>query len=294
MEVDEGPSVPSSPPSKAQQPQYALDSDDETLRFDNDDDLYSSDLDEVDAQWVRKQHLPAAYCGEELPATGGGGGGDGDCANDDDDDDYDSDDCDDADEDDDNVIASAPAAATASATAAAATASAADTPTAAGDGTGDARAGGEGAGWKPQRPQAKKKKGRARTMGVVSDAQLSCPLCFTTFRAVTGINVVVKSDEFLTMEQLSGGARKRQTKGGKGKGKRGNNNAMRAAAPAAEEEALWEGGGQGRGGEGEGGGGRAGGGGERFNPVCCGECDHRVGVIDEEEVLHFFNVIASG
>lgn len=55
MEVDEGPSVPSSPPSKAQQPQYALDSDDETLRFDNDDDLYSSDLDEVDAQWVRKQ-----------------------------------------------------------------------------------------------------------------------------------------------------------------------------------------------------------------------------------------------
>lgn len=57
MDVDESPSAvetPTPPPSKAQQ-QYALDSDDETLRFDNDDDLYSSDLDEVDARWVRKQ-----------------------------------------------------------------------------------------------------------------------------------------------------------------------------------------------------------------------------------------------
>ena len=56
MEVDEGPSAvatPTSPRSEAQQ--YALDSDDETLRFDNDDDLYSSDLDEIDARWVRKQ-----------------------------------------------------------------------------------------------------------------------------------------------------------------------------------------------------------------------------------------------
>lgn len=58
MDVEESPSAvetPTSPPSKAQQQQYALDSDDETLRFDNDDDLYSSDLDEVDARWVRKQ-----------------------------------------------------------------------------------------------------------------------------------------------------------------------------------------------------------------------------------------------
>lgn len=56
MEVDEGPSAvatPTSPLSKVQQ--YALDSDDETLRFDNDDNLYSSDLDEIDARWVRKQ-----------------------------------------------------------------------------------------------------------------------------------------------------------------------------------------------------------------------------------------------
>lgn len=58
MEVHDAPSAvatPTSPPSKAQQQQYGLDSDDETLRFDNDDDLYSSDLDEVDARWVRKQ-----------------------------------------------------------------------------------------------------------------------------------------------------------------------------------------------------------------------------------------------
>lgn len=32
-----------------------LDSDDETLRFDQDDDLYAADLDEADAKWVLKQ-----------------------------------------------------------------------------------------------------------------------------------------------------------------------------------------------------------------------------------------------
>lgn len=121
------------------------------------------------------------------------------------------------------------------------------------------------------------------------------------FRAVTGINIVVKGDESLTMDQLSAGTRKRQSRGGK---EVRDNIAMRAAAAAAEEGVSPEaGGGQGRGvewglAEGEAGG--AGGGGwggeneETFHPVCCGECDHRVGVIDEEEVLHFFNVIASG
>lgn len=36
-------------------PSGGLDSDDETLRFDKDDDLYAEDLDEEDARWVRKQ-----------------------------------------------------------------------------------------------------------------------------------------------------------------------------------------------------------------------------------------------
>lgn len=34
---------------------YGLDSDDEKLKFEEDDDLYASDADEADAKWVRKQ-----------------------------------------------------------------------------------------------------------------------------------------------------------------------------------------------------------------------------------------------
>lgn len=54
MEIDEEPAgaAASSPRETSQN---GLDSDDETLRFDKDDDLYSSDLDEADALWVRKQ-----------------------------------------------------------------------------------------------------------------------------------------------------------------------------------------------------------------------------------------------
>lgn len=33
---------------------------------------------------------------------------------------------------------------------------------------------------------------------------------------------------------------------------------------------------------------------ELFHPVCCAECDFRVGVLDGEEVFHFFGVIPSG
>ena len=123
------------------------------------------------------QHLPAADCGEQLPATGGGAGGKnatGGLADDDDSDDDNDDDYYDDVEGDDDVSAAATSTATA----------AAGTPPAAGDNTGGAGAGEEGrengGGGKKRRPQAKKKKGRARTMGVESDAQLSCPLCFTT------------------------------------------------------------------------------------------------------------------
>lgn len=52
MEVDEEPKLA---PLSSEKHSRGLDSDDETLRFDQDDDLYGSDLDEVDARWVRKQ-----------------------------------------------------------------------------------------------------------------------------------------------------------------------------------------------------------------------------------------------
>ncbi|XWS39598.1 hypothetical protein CRYUN_Cryun18bG0068900 [Craigia yunnanensis] len=37
----------------------------------------------------------------------------------------------------------------------------------------------------------------------------------------------------------------------------------------------------------------AAGGGETFKPVCCSVCATEVGVIDEDEVYHFFNVLPS-
>lgn len=139
------------------------------------------------------------------------------------------------------------------------------------------------------------------TMGLVSDAQLSCPLCFTTvclecqrhakyanqFRAVTAINVNVNHDEFLTLDQVSGGGA-----GRRGRGKR-NNRGKRASAPRDSDTSKgWgtqqppaEGDGRRpKGLEEE----------ETFHPVCCRECDHRVGVYDTEEVFHFFGVVASG
>ncbi|KAL4585290.1 hypothetical protein LXL04_009906 [Taraxacum kok-saghyz] len=36
-----------------------------------------------------------------------------------------------------------------------------------------------------------------------------------------------------------------------------------------------------------------GGGSESFNPVCCSVCETEVGVIDEDEVYHFYNVLPS-
>ena len=52
MEVDQ---EPIGPEPGAEQRVTTLDSDDETLRFDKDDDLYDSGLDEDDARWVRRQ-----------------------------------------------------------------------------------------------------------------------------------------------------------------------------------------------------------------------------------------------
>lgn len=98
----------------------------------------------------------------------------------------------------------------------------------------------------------------------------------TQFRAVTGINIAVKSDQSLTFGDVSGGGGKR--KKGRGKGGQINNHTMngRTTHPAEDGE---------RGDEEEE---------EMFRSVCCLECDHRVGVLDGEDVFHFFGVIASG
>lgn len=49
-----------------------LDSDDETLRFEQEDDLYAADLDEADAKWVLKQvKIIKCYCCSWLPCAYG-------------------------------------------------------------------------------------------------------------------------------------------------------------------------------------------------------------------------------
>ncbi len=147
---------------------------------------------------------------------------------------------------------------------------------------------------------------RGGSMGVASDAQLSCPLCFTTvclecqrhakysnqFRAVTGINVSVNYDEFLTLDQVSGGGGRRRAGACKSRGA-----AAAPAAATAPAPARHSGNGVGHGTreqQAAGGGGQQGPGEEVFHPVSCGECDHPVGVYDADEVFHFFGVIASG
>lgn len=64
MEVEVGDGCESNdnkaPAPSAAAAAYGLDSDDENLRFEEDDDLYASDADEADAKWVRKQVRRAA------------------------------------------------------------------------------------------------------------------------------------------------------------------------------------------------------------------------------------------
>ncbi|KAF5175811.1 E2f-associated phosphoprotein [Thalictrum thalictroides] len=102
--------------------------------------------------------------------------------------------------------------------------------------------------------------------GVVSDAVLSCPACFTTlclesqrhekivtqYRAVFVENCKIKNEEVVQVE-----SNKKQLKR-----KRGKNGF----------EAVESG---------------------KVKPVCCLVCSARVGVIDEDEVYHFFDVIPS-
>ncbi|XP_027154664.1 E2F-associated phosphoprotein [Coffea eugenioides] len=101
-----------------------------------------------------------------------------------------------------------------------------------------------------------------------SDAVLSCPACFTTlcldcqrhekyltqYRAVFVINCKIKSYQV----SQHGSKRKR--------GRRHGTSSETEADSVA---------------------------GEAVKPVCCSVCSTDVGVIDEEEVYHFFNVLPS-
>ncbi|XP_006647572.2 E2F-associated phosphoprotein [Oryza brachyantha] len=106
--------------------------------------------------------------------------------------------------------------------------------------------------------------------GRTSDAVLSCPACFTTlcldcqrheiyvnqYRAMFVRNCKVKTDQILR----------------EGKGKRKNRKGKAANSSATSE------------GENKG---------AVYHPVCCEVCSTEVGVFDEDEVYHFFNVIPS-
>ncbi|KAF8389558.1 hypothetical protein HHK36_024074 [Tetracentron sinense] len=108
-----------------------------------------------------------------------------------------------------------------------------------------------------------------KSKGHTSDAVLSCPACFTSlclecqrhekyvtqYRAIFVVNCKVKSEKVL-----------RQRNQKPRKGKRGRDSGESEAGPE---------------------------GGETFRPVCCSVCSTEVGIIDEDEVYHFFNVLPS-
>uniref|UniRef100_A0A5B7CAC2 Putative C-terminal n=1 Tax=Davidia involucrata TaxID=16924 RepID=A0A5B7CAC2_DAVIN len=105
--------------------------------------------------------------------------------------------------------------------------------------------------------------------GCDSDAVLCCPACFTTlcllcqrhekyvtqYRAVFVMNCKIRSGQVLQRGSLK---RKR--------GKRGRESSESEANPRS---------------------------GQTLRPVSCSVCSTEVGVIDEEEVYHFFNVLPS-
>ncbi|KQK00473.1 E2F-associated phosphoprotein [Brachypodium distachyon] len=106
--------------------------------------------------------------------------------------------------------------------------------------------------------------------GRTSDAVLSCPACFTTlcldsqrhekyvnqYRAMFVRNCKIRTDQIL--------------REGKGKWK---NHKVRAVNSSSTPEAENKG--------------------AVYHPVCCEICSTEVGVSDEDEVYHFFNVIPS-
>ncbi|CAL8990405.1 unnamed protein product [Prunus brigantina] len=110
---------------------------------------------------------------------------------------------------------------------------------------------------------------QTKRKGRTSDAVLCCPSCFTTlclecqrhekyvtqYRAVFVVNCKTGSDQVF-----------HQKEGRPRKGKLGRESSESEAIPAGNQT---------------------------FKQVCCLLCSTEVGVIDEEEVYHFFNVLPS-
>ncbi|KAK1380515.1 C-terminal [Heracleum sosnowskyi] len=107
-----------------------------------------------------------------------------------------------------------------------------------------------------------------RRKGQFSDAVLSCPACFSTLclecqrheKYVTQYRAVFVSNCKIKNDQVAQPGIKRK------RGKRGKGGSETDAGSFT---------------------------GETFKPVCCSTCSTEVGVIDEEEVYHFFNVLPS-
>ncbi|KAJ4710476.1 E2F-associated phosphoprotein-like [Melia azedarach] len=107
-----------------------------------------------------------------------------------------------------------------------------------------------------------------RRKGCSSDAVLSCPACFTTlclecqrhekyltqYRAIFVVNCKIESGQ---VQQITPKPKK---------GKRRRESREYEANPAGDE---------------------------LFKPVSCSVCSTKVGVIDKDEVYHFFNVLPS-
>ncbi|XP_062219746.1 uncharacterized protein LOC133919385 [Phragmites australis] len=107
--------------------------------------------------------------------------------------------------------------------------------------------------------------------GRTSDAVLSCPACFTTlcldcqrhekyvnqYRAMFVCNCKVKTDQILRED--------------KGKRKSRKGRTADSSTTSTEGESK----------------------GQAYHPVCCEVCSTEVGVLDEDEVYHFFNVVPS-
>ncbi|XP_027367094.1 E2F-associated phosphoprotein [Abrus precatorius] len=109
-----------------------------------------------------------------------------------------------------------------------------------------------------------------RRQGRESDAVLSCPACFTTlclecqrhekyltqYRAVFVVNCKIGNDKVLRQNSSRSRKRNRGAEGFDGNDARSSNS-------------------------------------ETFKQVCCSVCSTEVGVIDEDEVYHFYNVLPS-
>ncbi|KAK4798543.1 hypothetical protein SAY86_030869 [Trapa natans] len=113
-----------------------------------------------------------------------------------------------------------------------------------------------------------------RRHGNATDAVLSCPACFTIiclecqrhetyvtqYRAIFVVNCKIKCEDVINQKIIA--------RPGTGRGKRGR----KTTEDRVEADAIIC---------------------ESFKHVCCSVCSTEVGVIDEEEVYHFYNVIPS-